>query len=105
MHGKSTFLLLTLVCSSTQLLEPQTNLWNASFQLTADQIKAANISQETAHNVDIALRYERTNNAGSLIQDNPFYDLPDDYGAESLPTAGSAEKFANSSLSISRWLP
>lgn len=97
----ATLTLLVLLCSihsSYQLLQPQTNTWNSNCKLTQAQIKAANISVETAHNVEVALRYERTNQA---VQNDPFYDLPASWDAANPPPPGSilkVEEYTNLSL-------
>ena len=108
--------LLFLVCRTThgQSLQPQSDVWNSSFKLSPEQINAANISQATAHNVEVALQYERSNNAGGLIQDDPFYNLPDDYDQSNPPPPGTVlkvEQYTNvslytipMSLSMSRFL-
>ena len=109
------FVLLTAcVKTQQQLLYPQTDVWNSKFHLTAAQIAAANVSQATAHNVEVAMRYERTNNAFGLIQNDPFYDLPDDYDTTNPPPPGTVlkvEEYTNitsytipMSLSMSRFL-
>ena len=59
--------ILLLSTSGYALLQPQTDTWNSSFRLTSEQIAKANISSATAHNLEVALNYERTNNAGSLV--------------------------------------
>ena len=107
-------LLLALVAKSYQQLSDQTDLWNATFKLTETQIKAANLSEETARSVEVALRYERTNNAGSLTQDDSFYELPASYDASNPPPPGTVikvEEYTNltlytipMSLSMSRFL-
>ena len=109
------FVLLSLSARfSYQQLEPQSDLWNATFRLSEAQIKAANISQETARSVEVALRYERTNNAGGPTQDDPFYDLPASFDPSNPPRPGTVlkvEEYTNltlytmpMSLSMSRFL-
>ena len=107
---------LGLLCTRTyqQLLQPQSDLWNSTFQLSAAQIAAANISHATAHNVEVALRYERTNSAGGPTQYDPFYDLPTSYDPSNPPPPGTVlkvEEYTNvtlytipMSLSMSRFL-
>ena len=114
MAQKLLLCILVLVTTSYQQLQSQTDLWNSSFQLSSAQIAAANISQETAHNVEIALRYERTNNAGGPMQNDPFYDLPADFDHSNPPPPGTilkVEQYTNislytlpMSLSMSRFL-
>jgi hypothetical protein len=112
---KATVLILLLLSrASHQQLHSQSNLWNSSFSLTEQQINDSGISRETAHNLEIAIRYERTNNAGGLIPDDPFYQLPDSYDQSNPPPAGTVlkiEQYTNvslytmpMSLSMSRFL-
>ncbi|KAK5168974.1 uncharacterized protein LTR77_006283 [Saxophila tyrrhenica] len=111
----SALLLLALCQFSYQQLHPQTNVWNSNFKLTRTQIAAANLSKSTANNVEIALRFERTNNAyPKLTQHDPFYHLPSSYNPENPPPAGTVlkvEQYTNvshyttpMSLSMSRFL-
>lgn len=107
---------LLTVCSLTDgaLLKSQTDTFNSTFHLTSSQIAAANISSATAHNVEVALNYERSNNAGYLVQDDPFYNLPEDYDASDPPPPGTVLKVEQHtnislftipmSLSMSRFL-
>jgi pimeloyl-ACP methyl ester carboxylesterase len=100
-------------CAQAQL-QTQNNTFNSTFTLTAAQIEAANLSSATAHDVEIALRTERTNNAGYLTQDDPFYRLPANLLFSDLPPSGSilkVEEHSNNSLytipptlSLSRFL-
>lgn len=95
-------------------LQAQNNTFNSSFTLTPAQIEAANLSSITAQNVEYAVRVERSNNAGSLTQDDPFYKLPTNLSLSSLPPPGSilrVEEHSNNSLytlpptlSLSRFL-
>ncbi|KAK3707062.1 hypothetical protein LTR37_012394 [Vermiconidia calcicola] len=108
------FLLLLLPLASLQQLHSQTNTWNSNFALTPDQIAAANLSATTANNVEFAVRYERTNNAGQLTRHDPFYDLPADFDPANPPPPGTVlkvEQYTNithytipMSLSMSRFL-
>ena len=96
------------------LLQPQPSTWNSSFRLISAQISAANISSDTAHNVQVALNFERSNNAGNLIQDDPFYQLPENFNLSDPPPPGTVlkvEEYTNTSfynippsLSMSRFL-
>jgi pimeloyl-ACP methyl ester carboxylesterase len=100
-------------CAQAQL-QSQNNTFNSTFTLTAAQIEAANLSSATAHDVEIALRTGRTNNAGYLTQDDPFYKLPANLSFSDLPPSGSilkVEEHTNNSLytipptlSLSRFL-
>lgn len=103
-----------LARAQQKLLQPQTNTFNSTFTLTPAQIKAANLSSATAHNVEIALRIERSNNAGVLTQNDPFYLLPPNISTSTLSPPGSilkVEEHTNTSLytlpptlSLSRFL-
>ena len=100
-----------LANAQQELLQARNNTFNSTFSLTTEQITAANLSIATAHNVEIALRIERSNNAGPLTQDDPFYIPP---AMPSLPPPGSilkVEEYTNTSLytipptlSLSRFL-
>ncbi|KAK0283597.1 hypothetical protein LTR35_006056 [Friedmanniomyces endolithicus] len=86
-------LLVCLLSSrATLALQSQNDTFNSTFRLTAQQISAANLSAATTHNVEIALQYERSNNAGSLIQDDPFYIVRDHYNLNNLPPPGTILK-------------
>ena len=108
------YLVLLFAKYSEQELQAQTNTWNSTFRLTDDQIAAANLSAETAHDLEIAIQYEQTNNAGDLTVNDPFYDLPDDYDAANPPPPGTVlkvEEYTNitlytipMSISMSRFL-
>jgi pimeloyl-ACP methyl ester carboxylesterase len=74
------------------LLQVQTDTWNSSFKLTTAQIASANLSDDTVHNVEIALNFERSNNAGGLIQNDPFYQVPSHYDLDHLPPFGTILK-------------
>lgn len=107
-------LFFTLLLPSHAQLDSQTNTWNSTFTLTQAQITAANLSATTAHNVEIALRFERSNNAGGPVQEDAFYDLPSSYDWNNPPPAGTVlkvEQYTNislytipMSLSMSRFL-
>ena len=100
--------------SGVESLKPQTNTWNSSFTLSKAQIAAANLSAAVANNVEVALNFERSNNAGNLIQNDPFYQLPDGLDLSKLPKPGTVlkvEAFTNTSfytippsISMSRFL-
>lgn len=93
-HSVSLGALLSLACFHAQgaLLQSQTDTFNSTFRLTAAQIAAANLTNETAHNVEVALNYERSSNAGSLTQDDPFYHIPEDYDWTNPPPPGTILK-------------
>jgi len=74
------------------LIYTQNNTFNSTFRLTAKQIAAANLSADTVHNVEVALQYERSNNAGSLTQDDPFYIVPSHYDLDNLLEPGTILK-------------
>ncbi|KAM0718136.1 hypothetical protein Q7P37_006468 [Cladosporium fusiforme] len=103
-----------LTPSQQSLIQPQNNTFNSSFTLTPAQIAAANLSSATAHNFETAVRIERSNNAGSLPQEDPFYQLPSNTTLDTLPPPGTilkVEQHTNTTLytlpptlSLSRFL-
>ena len=107
-------LLLAACPFSHEQLQAQSDVWKSDFKLTAAQIAAANISQQTAAHVETALRFERSNNAGRLTQNDPFYAVPASFDPENPPAAGTilkVEQYTNvsdytmpMSLSMSRFL-
>lgn len=84
--------LAVLLGRSHALLYSQNDTFNSTFRLTPQMIAAAGLSNTTAHNVEVALNFERSNNAGSLIQDDPFYIMPEDYDASNPPPPGTVLK-------------
>lgn len=83
------------------LIYPQNNTWNSSFQLSAAQIKAANLTEAAAHDINVALNYERTNYAGGQVQYDAFYDVPSTYDHTNPPPPGTMlkiEEYTNTSL-------
>lgn len=113
----SAFVCLAAFATAQQsLLQSQNNTFNSTFTLTPEQISTANLSDATANNVEIALRIERSNNAGLPTQEDPFYRLPPPFNNsfENLPPSGSilkVEENTNTSLytipptlSLSRFL-
>jgi pimeloyl-ACP methyl ester carboxylesterase len=95
-------------------LQVQNDTFNSSYQLTAAQKQYANLSDALAEQVAIELNYERSNNAGSLTQNDPFYRVPSQYDVNNLPPAGSVlkvEEYTNmtyynlpATVSMSRFL-
>ncbi len=76
------------VMSTAQYMSitPQSNTFNSSFSLSADQVNGVGFNHTVAHNVDVAVRFERTNWATDSEQADPFYAAP--AGFDSKP-AGS----------------
>lgn len=114
-----TFVLAISLCTGISkaqkaVLQSQNNTFNSTFRLSPAQIAAANISEGVAHDVEVALNFERSNNAGYLIQDDPFYILPENLDPLNLPPPGTilkVEEHTNmsfytvpTSLSMSRFL-
>ncbi|KAK3652723.1 hypothetical protein LTR56_005017 [Elasticomyces elasticus] len=109
-----TILSLLAVRDTFALLDSQNNTFNSTFRLTAQQIATANLSADTVQNLETAIQFERSNNAGYLIQDDPFYILGDEYDLDNLPPQGTilkVEEHTNlslytlpNSLSMSRFL-
>ena len=73
-------------------LQSQNNTFNSTFRLTPEQVQSANLSATTVHNVEVALSFERSNNAGSLARDDDFYSLPADYDHANPPPPGTVLK-------------
>lgn len=108
------FLTLTIRLSVQQSLFSQNNTWNSTFQLSPQQIASTNLSDAVAHDLEVAINFERTNQAGSYTFADPFYDLPDDFDAANPPPPGTpikVEQYTNvtlrtmpMSLAMSRFL-
>jgi pimeloyl-ACP methyl ester carboxylesterase len=105
--------LLSLLANVAAQLQSQNDTFASNFRLSPKQIAAANLSQALANDVQIALRYERSNNGGSITSD-PFYNLPGGIDEAKLPAPGTilkVEEYTNTStytlppsLSMSRFL-
>lgn len=105
--------ILLLVATVTAQLRSQNNTFASTFQLSQDQISAANLSEALVNDVQVALNYERSNNGGSIATD-PFYNLSGGIDEASLPAPGTilkVEEYTNTSaytlppsLSMSRFL-
>lgn len=105
---------LTVQLSVQQSISSQNNTWNSTFQLSHQQIASVNLSETVAHDLEVAIQFERTNQAGSYTFADPFYDLPDDYDAANPPPPGTpikVEQYTNvtlrtipMSLAMSRFL-
>jgi pimeloyl-ACP methyl ester carboxylesterase len=82
-----------------QLLQPQTDTWNSTFSLSQSQIDAANISTTTANNINIAVRFERSNWATGSVYSDPFYTaLPANSSGSAPGTLLKVEPFVNTSF-------
>lgn len=96
------FLLLTLLLRShvfaQSLAAPQSNTWNSTFALTAEQTSQANLSAELVEAINVAVRFERTNWAGGSAASDPFYIPP--ANSSKLPCGSllSVEPHTNTSL-------
>lgn len=66
-------------------LEPQTNTFNSSFKLSAEQITRANLSSAFANNIEVALNYERSNWAFGSITEDSFYTVPENFTSSTPP--------------------
>lgn len=69
-------LLVCLPAVFSQAVTPQSDVWNSTFSLSKEQVLAAGLDNVTAHNVEIAARFERTNWAGNSVLNDSFYDPP-----------------------------
>ena len=94
-------LFLATRLSAGQSIFPQNNTFNSTFQLTPAQQASANLSDAVAHDLSVAIQFERSNQAGSYTFADPFYELPDDYDADDPPPAGTplkVEQYTNVTL-------
>ncbi|KAK3702143.1 hypothetical protein LTR37_015118 [Vermiconidia calcicola] len=67
------FALSRCVAAQQERISPQNNTFNSSFSLSPSQISSANLNNVTANNVNIAIRFERTNWATGSVLTDPFY--------------------------------
>jgi len=108
------FSLFACLCGvATAILQSQNDTFNSSYALTSSQRTAANLSDAVAAQAEVALNFERSNNAGSLTQDDSFYTVPEGVDVKKLApgTVLKVEQFTNTtqytipmSLSMSRFL-
>lgn len=75
--GLLTLCALCTILQAQDVLQVQNNTFNSSYALTLDQIRAANISEVVAHNVEVALNVERTNWATGSVGEDQFYQPPE----------------------------
>lgn len=71
-----TFGILALRPYAQDVLQYHNNTFNSSYTLTEAQIRATNISDLVAHNVEVALNTERTNWATGSVGEGAFYQPP-----------------------------
>lgn len=64
------------ITQETALPGPQCQDFASSYKLSAEQISRAQISNTTAHNVEITLNFERSNWATSSVTVDPSVELP-----------------------------
>ncbi|KYK59049.1 hypothetical protein DCS_00176 [Drechmeria coniospora] len=69
---------LALALAAAQALSPQTNTFNSTFVLSDSQMADNNLSAAMAHNINVALQFERSNWApsGSVFADAFYTHLP-----------------------------
>ncbi|KAI9903764.1 hypothetical protein N3K66_000293 [Trichothecium roseum] len=90
---------LAALVHSQHLLEPQTNTWNSAFSLTEAQINEARLSPSAAHNLNIALRHERTGWATCSVLSDPFYaSIPANASSAPAGSVLKVEHFTNTTL-------
>ena len=73
-------LFAVFVAAQQDRITSQSNTFNSSFSLSPSQISRANLDNTTAHNVNIAIRFERTNWATGSVHADPFYTVPSNAG-------------------------
>ncbi|GME49307.1 putative secretory lipase, partial [Neofusicoccum parvum] len=93
------FLCAGTTSQETALPGPQCQDFASSFALSASQISRANISNITAHNVEIAINFERSNWATNSVTTDPFYRIPSNWSSSLPPgTLLTVENVTNTSL-------
>ncbi|VUC30433.1 unnamed protein product [Clonostachys rosea] len=84
--------------TAAECLQPHDNTWNSSFTLTEDQINSLGLSNETAHNLEVVIRFEQTNWATGSVINDPFYmDLPANATTAPAGSLLKLEAFTNTS--------
>lgn len=86
------------VARDMQAVTAQNNTWNSTFTLTDDQISRAGLDKVTAENVNIAVRFEQTNWAGSSAANDPFYTPPANSSTSPPGSLLSVEHYTNTTL-------
>lgn len=81
------FIFHSLLVTGQLFLEPQTNTFNSSFKLSAEQITKANLSSDFANNIEVAVNYERSNWAFGSVAEDSFYTVPENFTSSSPPGA------------------
>ncbi|EME40913.1 hypothetical protein DOTSEDRAFT_74462 [Dothistroma septosporum NZE10] len=97
----SIFALAVLFCLhavKAQLLEPQPNTWNSTFRLTPHQIDYAGLDNSSVDNIEVAIRFEQSNWAGSSAAQDLFYQPPNN--STHLPPGSllKVDEYTNTSL-------
>ncbi|EOD49445.1 putative secretory lipase protein [Neofusicoccum parvum UCRNP2] len=93
------FLCAGTTSQETALPGPQCQDFASSFALSTSQISRANISNITAHNVEIAINFERSNWATNSVTTDPFYRIPSNWSSSLPPgTLLTVENVTNTSL-------
>ena len=82
---------------ATAVLQTQNDTFNSSYVFTDTQKTLANLSDAVAAQAQVALNFERSNNAGSLTQHDPFYTVPEGIDVKKLApgTVLKVEQFTN----------
>jgi hypothetical protein len=65
-----------LPAALSQVESSQSDVLDSTFSLSQEQILAAGLDNVTAHNTDLAARFERTNWAGNSVSKDSFYEPP-----------------------------
>ena len=86
----------------TPLIYSQNDTFNSTFEFTAAQIASANLTDTEAHNVAVAIQFERSNYANGIsVTQDPFYNVPASFDQKNPPPPGTIlkmEEFTNTSL-------
>lgn len=81
-----------------EMIDPQSNTFNSSFSVSNSQISQAGINDTTAHNVDVAINFERTNWATGSVASDPFYSVPANSSHLAPGSVLKVEEYTNTSL-------
>lgn len=80
-----------------QFIEPQLDTWNSSYTLPPSLASEAGIDNITAHNLEIGLRFERSNWAAGSVHDDDFYSVPNDTSQLPPGTVLKVQQYVNMS--------
>ena len=90
--------LIAFTAAQQEAISSQSNIFNSSFSLSSSQISDARLHDTTVHNVNVAVRFERSNWATGSVHDDPLYAMPSN--SSHLPPGSllKVEEYTNTSL-------